>query len=780
MFSFMAPSAYAQALNTWTSSTSGNWSDGTKWMSGSPPVVDSTGNVDLEFDASGTYTSNNDLGTFPVYSMTFDAGNGTTNLTGGQINLAWPPSNVEPNAPIFTNNSTNPVTINNNISYNASDGTQEHFVLAQGSTSTFTGSMNLSGGDQLVMQNGFPVGTSSAGGTMIWTQPQTITSGYFPIRIKEGTFEMAGLTVQDGSSDGPVVTVPSVNGGINTLPTGGGVDNGANASLFLGPDDSTAGGGGPGSADVVSFYLLAAGDSLNWGPEIGNPASFTIGGLNTTGTVTFNNYFHGVNHTDQNGIGQTYFYSEPTGGTVLQNFQLIGGDHANIDKIGGGTWIIDAGGINPSSFDGQAFSGNTIVRDGTLELAYDDTGVNNVTFPTTGLPSYYMSGMDGGSLGYNDPSNAVQLGETGTLTTDNIALLTLIGGGGARQVLHNINVNNFNTSGTTSIGVGDGGTGNFSGSILLNESVVLASGTGGTANFSGMFSGVGGISTSGTGTVNLSGVNSYGGSTGVSSGSTLDAMITGALPSGTHVTNNGALIINGNASLGSLNGTGTLSLSPASGTTKVTLATNSGLSTEGGLTIAANSSLDITNNHMIINYAAGTQATVDSTIRSYLISGYAGGAWNGTTGIVSSTAAVTSGYAVGYADGADGVVTGLSSGQLELKYTLSGDANLDGIVSGVDFTILVGNLGKSVNSWDKGDFNYDGVVSGVDFTALVGNLGKAANGADVTLPAADLAAIDAFAAANGLMASVPEPTSAGLLIAAGVGMLARRRRSSGV
>jgi autotransporter-associated beta strand protein len=351
------------------------------------------------------------------------------------------------------------------------------------------------------------------------------------------------------------------------------------------------------------------------------------------------------------------------------------------------------------------------------------------------------------------------------------------------------------------------------GTHLISAPLILASttclnvvGSGDTLNISGAISGTGGliingaatngltdsgaqgtlaapsigVSTviNGLGTVKLtSATNSYGGPTVIDSG-TLIAAVTGALPTGTLVTNNGNLVVNGNATLGSLTGTGTLSLSPASGTTKVTLATNSGLSTEGGLSIAANSSLDITNNHMIINYAAGTQATVDSTIRGYLISGYAGGAWNGTTGIVSSAAAATSGYAVGYADGADGVVTGLSSGQLELKYTLAGDANLDGIVSGVDFTILVGNLGKSVNAWDKGDFNYDGVVSGVDFTALVGNLGKGANGADVTLPAADLAAIDAFAAANGLMASVPEPTSAGLLIAAGVGMLARRRRSS--
>jgi hypothetical protein len=68
-----------------------------------------------------------------------------------------------------------------------------------------------------------------------------------------------------------------------------------------------------------------------------------------------------------------------------------------------------------------------------------------------------------------------------------------------------------------------------------------------------------------------------------------------------------------------------------------------------------------------------------------------------------------------------------------------------------------------------------GSITDDDFTALIGNLGKSASGADVVLPASDYAAIDAFAAANGLMADVPEPASAGLLVMASIGMLNRRR-----
>jgi hypothetical protein len=208
--------------------------------------------------------------------------------------------------------------------------------------------------------------------------------------------------------------------------------------------------------------------------------------------------------------------------------------------------------------------------------------------------------------------------------------------------------------------------------------------------------------------------------------------------------------------------------------------TSNGVGSEvSGLSITGGSVVDLTNNELKIDYAPGTQTATDATIRGYLINGFNNGAWNGVGGINSSTAALpgNSSFALGYADGADGVVAGLSSGQIEVKYTLYGDANLDGVVSGDDFTIVASNLGKSVVGWDKGDFLYTGLVNGDDFTDLVGNLGKASNGGAVQLPAADLAAIDAFAAANGLMADVPEPTSAGLVLIACTGILARRRRT---
>jgi autotransporter-associated beta strand protein len=281
-------------------------------------------------------------------------------------------------------------------------------------------------------------------------------------------------------------------------------------------------------------------------------------------------------------------------------------------------------------------------------------------------------------------------------------------------------------------------------SVTFNNSTgnYVVSGTGGIA-------GTGSLTKMGSDMMTLSTVNTYSGGTTVSAGKLIIG-VAGALPAHSSVSITGG------------------SLQLASGTGGETL---SSLSITAG-------TLDIVNNHVILSYAAGTQTATDASIRGYLISGRNGGTWAGTTGITSSAAAANSHYAIGYADGADHIVAGLSSGQIELKYTLLGDADLDGVVTGSDFTALVGNLGKSGRVWDQGDFEYSGSVTGSDFTDLVGNLGKSATGADVVLPAADYAAIDAFAAANGLMADVPEPATIGLMVLGGIGALGRRRRKA--
>jgi hypothetical protein len=223
------------------------------------------------------------------------------------------------------------------------------------------------------------------------------------------------------------------------------------------------------------------------------------------------------------------------------------------------------------------------------------------------------------------------------------------------------------------------------------------------------------------------------------------------------------------------------SLSITGGTLK--LATNTTLGsgtvtsnvTIGALLITGAGVLDLTNNHIIINYGSSDPI---STIVGYIKSGYNGGAWNGP-GIDSSAAAGNTRYGVGFADSADqGNPVRLPTGTLEVKYTLYGDVNLDGVVNGTDFGILAANFGTQVSAWDQGDFNYDGVVNGSDFGALAGNFGQEASGAAIVLPSSDWQALDAFAAANGLLADVPEPASIGIIALAGIAALARSRRTA--
>ncbi|HEY1921479.1 MAG TPA: autotransporter-associated beta strand repeat-containing protein, partial [Tepidisphaeraceae bacterium] len=495
--------------------------------------------------------------------------------------------------------------------------------------------------------------------------------------------------------------------------------------------------------------LLNAGVTISSGRIFFEPYALqgtkTLGGTFTAGSATINTYVHLLSSSINLQI------TDAPGGQFNLPLGILGGDAADITIVGGGT--VDLGGLGAAQ--SEYFQGVTTVENGTLLLTGNDI-VGNA--------------RDSYVLGNSSYTQAVQIGDSNTPVNASLSFLT----GAAVTINHNISVNN--EGGSIFVGGASANTSTFNSAIALAKNVTFSSVSGGVVNFNGNISGIGGITASGPGTINLSGANSFGGATNIAGGSNLVIAAAGALPSSDTIVNNGNLTFNGNSLAGNISGGGILNIGAASATV-LKLANGTGGSSQGSLILSNNSTLDIANNHLIINY--GANADPIATIRGYLVSGYNGGAWNGP-GIDSSVLSGNPTYGLGYADGADGVVNGLFSGQLEIAFTLLGDANLDGIVSGQDFTILAANLGKSVNSWDQGDFNYDGVVGGDDFTALVSNLGRQANGADITLPASDYAAIDAFAAANGLMADVPEPASAGLLFAAGVGILARRRRVNSI
>jgi hypothetical protein len=142
------------------------------------------------------------------------------------------------------------------------------------------------------------------------------------------------------------------------------------------------------------------------------------------------------------------------------------------------------------------------------------------------------------------------------------------------------------------------------------------------------------------------------------------------------------------------------------------------LAVRGVLTLGGR--IDVADATMIV---ASNVAVIDA----FATAGYAGGTWTGGTAasaIVSSTAAASAiNDAVAVVNASDlalpsysGVATAL--GDVIVRYTIAGDANLDRVVDFADLTSLAQGYALIGQTWAQGDFTYD-VDGAVDFSDLV-------------------------------------------------------------
>ncbi len=130
--------------------------------------------------------------------------------------------------------------------------------------------------------------------------------------------------------------------------------------------------------------------------------------------------------------------------------------------------------------------------------------------------------------------------------------------------------------------------------------------------------------------------------------------------------------------------------------------------------------MDLGGNDLIVHGGSLTAVT------SLIGEGYNGGPWNGGSGITSSAAAGTDNTALGIELNSNGTTTlmtafdsvAVNTSDVLVKYTYFGDADLNGVVNGSDYTLIDNGLNNGLTGWRNGDFNYDGVVNGDDYTLI--------------------------------------------------------------
>jgi autotransporter-associated beta strand protein len=351
------------------------------------------------------------------------------------------------------------------------------------------------------------------------------------------------------------------------------------------------------------------------------------------------------------------------------------------------------------------------------------------------------------------------------LTWDNAGAVA-VNDGQTWDINHNLNWNSGSNASTYTQGstvtfndnnnaTSNGGTNSNAYNVTLNTlvtptSVTVNNSLGNyTISGTGTIGGTGALTKSGSATLTISTTNTYTGGTNVTAGQLIVAAAA-ALP------NAGAVSISGNASMQLADN---ITAGSPFGSSNIVLSS---------LSIANNGTLNIGNNRILVSYTAGHDPI--ASIAQWIANGFngSGGPEIISSDIATDDSATGLSYGIGYADGADGLVGGLPSGEIEIMYTLLGDANLDGTVNAEDYTPFSHNLGQSGMYWDDGDFNYDGTVNSEDYTPFSHNLGQSAS---LAAAAGDLQL------ANFSMVSVPEPASTGLLLLTFSSILTKRRRS---
>ena len=280
----------------------------------------------------------------------------------------------------------------------------------------------------------------------------------------------------------------------------------------------------------------------------------------------------------------------------------------------------------------------------------------------------------------------------------------------------------------------------------------------------------------GTGIQTLAGVNTFSGTTTVNAGV---LRVTGSIAQSSGVTVNAGGVFDaaGTQTIKGLavNAGGTARVSAGTGGAGVTV-----LKTFA-LTLTETGALDVGTHAVVVDYTTeGGGVSPLPAIRAAVAAGAAAPPGPENTPVIRSTAANSSG-GVGYAEASEvlGPTGGTFLGQevdgdaVLIRYTLRGDASLNGIVDFDDLARLAQNYNVTdgTMSWSKGDFTHDGNVNFDDLAVMAQNYNQ-------SLPAPALGGFSAEFRddVRAAFAQVPEPAGLAVLSLGALGLIRRRRQ----
>jgi hypothetical protein len=555
----------------------------------------------------------------------------------------------------------------------------------------------------------------------------------------------------------------SLSAGENIILNGIGLDNLGNFAL----NGATLNGSGTITNDYGGVFTARG--TIN--PELINFGTLTVNGVLRLNNVAVN---FGVAQGGGSVLGT---FANAAGGVIDANgasplvFNALTGNSATVQVAAGSTLnITDAwqnSGLVTMLGTGSLLGGASIANTGTIQ------GAGSISSPIdnqTGVIRPVGGELDLAAVGdTNDAGAQIQAPAGGTVLfiqglPANDGIIALTGGAFDNNNLPIVNdatgsiigSGTFRSGGLTNNGTFNlSGTSSIFGPVINNDASVLH--------------------ISGTGTDSFFGAVTNGGTVQIDPGAS--AIFYGPYNGTGPVSNDGLISLQANSTSANISGLGVLAIGSPTTQAKVQLAFGSGTSQQTGLTIYGGSLLDITNNTLEINYVGSPDPV--ATIVSLLATGYGPGKnWQGTAGILSSTAGngpLSPLLSVGYADGDNAndlsKVTGLLPNQLLIKYTLAGDANLDGQVNFADLLIVAQDFNKTGEDWVGGNFIYNptGLVNFNDLLIVAQNFNKILTPANTSLPGDGGNIIS-------LAIKVPEPSALALIASVGAGLLPRRRR----